>query len=345
LWPPLVSLLLFFPSSISDVAAQNLPTETPSVESGPSRRQRADALIAEAENYLFIDNNPSKAYDVALEANLLSQVANYRSGQMRSLLVAGLAKLSLKEGGTAAFLLRAAELIAQDMGNSFLQLEATLATAHMYDFQSKFDELKKVQDRLMFLLLDLGFSPGQAEVYANRGNLDLVRTDQRKSELAARLEAALGQGNLGVATGILRRLAFMHSQKGEFKEALGRLEDWLKLLEPKDTYNRSLALADVGRLERLLGRPEAALQHSDEAVVLFRRLKDRIGEAYGLIGMAEANRDLLKFEDALDESIPLLVEIPKRGPMAVTRRSLAFLGSAPSLAVTQSEGGADAGTP
>jgi hypothetical protein len=47
----------------------------------------------------------------------------------------------------------------------------------------------------------------------------------------------------------------------------------------------------------------------------------------------------------LEESIPLLVEIPKRGPMAVTRRSLAFLGSAPSLAVTQSEGGADAGTP
>ena len=47
----------------------------------------------------------------------------------------------------------------------------------------------------------------------------------------------------------------------------------------------------------------------------------------------------------LEESIPLLVEIPKRGPMAVTRRSLAFLASVPSLAVRQSEGGADAGTP
>ncbi len=298
----LLSLLFLLPFGLLAVA-QIPPTELGASESPPTLRQTADALIPEAAKLVMAD--PPKAYDMALRANLFSQAANYRSGQLRSLIVAAYAQHSLKNLDAALMLFLAAELIAEDMGEANYWLMTLAGEARCYSGQSKLDDLKKVQARFLILALDLGLSPGNALVYVQGGDLDLVQPDQRKSQLEAELEVASAQDNRGARIEILRRLAFIDTSRGEPKEAIRRLSDQLGLLGPEDSFGRAITLASIGALELGTGRPDAALQHSQEALDLFEKLSTsnamaKIGEAYSRARVADAYVQLLNPEEARD---------------------------------------------
>jgi tetratricopeptide (TPR) repeat protein/DNA-binding XRE family transcriptional regulator len=105
--------------------------------------------------------------------------------------------------------------------------------------------------------------------------------------------------NVGLERDALFHLARVHCDDGSFDEASAALEAERRLLRPHEHRDHAQVLWKLGEIQRAVGHRDQAGRLLRQALVIIRRIPDRIGEACVLLTLGELSAELMPPDDAI----------------------------------------------
>ncbi|HEY8458827.1 MAG TPA: tetratricopeptide repeat protein, partial [Blastocatellia bacterium] len=176
------------------------------------------------------------------------------------------------------------------------------------------EEERKISGKLqeaLALRLQLGDNLEAGNIFLSLGKVNCLTGEYAKAleffEKALSLFPQTPEGT-GCAATALNNVANVHLELGETRKAL---EIYLKSLELKQEEGRSRAITldNVGHIYRLLGEYQSALEYHQQALAIFRALRQRRDEAVALNNLAWLWKSLGDPEKSVEYTLQALALI------------------------------------
>jgi len=157
---------------------------------------------------------------------------------------------------------------------------------------------------------------GLAWIHALRGEND--QAYQKFSLALARRRLAKDRRGEAIT---LVGIAKVEARRGRYVEAIGSLNESLRLLRERDEYARADTLSNLGWIHSALGNHSLALEFFERALPLREKVGDRIGEATTLFGISVTEKALGHLNNAV-AAIDSAVEIIEKLRVVGTNQQL-----------------------